>query len=337
MNRMRLWRAKKMFGETGRLIQICVWAPERSAELVRELCTLVAAPGERGENLRSALFHELKRRRTLCRQWAGIWWKAEVDYPFVGPWWFMRHIGGRILGPNDAHIELSPEEAEDLKKHLQDACDREIKAWAQQRKFRPGLVRDDTGVLLAPGYEEDRNTAQRPADDAAFAAHEARIARTVLDAAVASRKPPVKDPSVIEYESYSNFPSFCQIAHRRHATPAGERVQFALIHMPHGGVSPTNMIESLATHLRQQFYPKVDPGKIDWFDVVPPNTYSSFDKLTINSVSLEHANGVYSHPSWSPANDNIPEDFAAFILDTIARGQKSRALAESALHDAPGH
>ena len=141
----------------------------------------------------------------------------------------------------------------------------------------------------------------------------------VLDAAVASRKPPVKDPSVIEYESYSNFPSFCQIAHRRHATPAGERVQFALIHMPHGGVSPTNMIESLATHLRQQFYPKVDPGKIDWFDVVPPNTYSSFDKLTINSVSLEHANGVYSHPSWSPANDNIPEDFAAFILDTIAR------------------
>jgi hypothetical protein len=245
----------------------------------------------------------------------------------------MRHIGGRILGPNEAHIELSPDEAEDLKKHLQDACDREIKAWAQQRKFRPGLVRYHTGVLLDPAYEEKRNTAQSPADAAAFAASEARIARSVMVAAEADRKPPFQDPSVFEYEGFHAFPSFCQIAHRKHQG----RVQFAIIHMSNGGTSPTDMMESLATHLRQQFYPKVNPGEIDWFDVVPANTYSSLEKLSINSVSMEHANGVYFHPTWSPANDNIPEDWTAFILGTVARGQKSRTLAEAAPHDALSH
>ena len=59
--------------------------------------------------------------------------------------------------------------------------------------------------------------------------------------------------------------------HRKHQG----RVQFALIHMPHGGTSPTNMVESLATHFRQRFNPKIDPGLIDWFDVVPPDAYSS--------------------------------------------------------------
>ena len=52
---------------------------------------------------------------------------------------------------------------------------------------------------------------------------------------------------------------------------------------------------------------------------------------------MEHANGVYFHPTWSPANDNIPEDWTAFILGTVARGQKSRTLAEAAPHDALSH
>jgi hypothetical protein len=99
--------------------------------------------------------------------------------------------------------------------------------------------------------------------------------------------------------------------------------------MPNGGVSPTNMMESLAAHLRHQFYPKVDPGKIDWFDVVPPNTYSSVDKFTINFVSMKHANGVYTDPGWSRENDNIQPDWIAFIEDTIARSQKSRSLADT--------
>jgi hypothetical protein len=310
----------------GGLTQICVWAPEREADLVRQLCTRIAEPNERGQSLRSRMIDQLDRRRTISSRWSGMSWRCEIDAPLIGPWWFLRHIGGRIFGPHGTHIELTPDESEALQDRLQRACEQEIYAWAKESNL-VGSVRDDTGVIVAPRFDKP-NKAKRPADEAEFEANESRIARAVLDAAVASRKPPVKDPSVIEYESYSDFPSFCQIAHRRHSTPDGERIQFALIHMPNGGVSPTNMMESLATHLRHQFYPKVDPGKIDWFDVVPPNTYSSVDKFTINFVSMKHANGVYTDPVWSRENDNIPSDWIAFILDTIERSQKSRSLAE---------
>ncbi|MDQ2843575.1 MAG: hypothetical protein M3Y72_21545 [Acidobacteriota bacterium] len=328
MNRMRLWRAKKMFGEAGRLIQICVWAPEREVDLVRDLCTRVSEPNERGQSLRSVLFQQLRRRRTLFSHWSGIFWKAEFDAPFIGPWWFMRHIGGRVLGPDETHIELTPEEAEALKDRLRRAADQELHAWAKEHKL-VGQVRDHTGVVISPHKEENATRHERspgrPVTDAEFAANESGIARSILQAAEANRKPPFQNPSIFEYEGFSNFPSFCQIAHRK----LGDRVQFALIHMPHGGTSPTNMVESLATYLRQRFYPKVDAGLIDWFDVVPPNTYSSVDKLSISAVSLQHANGVYSDPSWSKG-DALPEDWIAFITDTIARGQKARSLAEAA-------
>jgi hypothetical protein len=135
---------------------------------------------------------------------------------------------------------------------------------------------------------------------------------------------------VIEYEGFSYYPSFCQIAHRKHQG----RVQFALIHMPHGGTSPTNMIESLATHFRQQFYPKVDPGLIDWFDVVPPNTYSSgppFDKLSIDPVTMQHANGVYANPEWS-SGDHLPQDWIDFVAGVIDRSRKVRQHVEAAPH-----
>jgi hypothetical protein len=46
-------------------------------------------------------------------------------------------------------------------------------------------------------------------------------------------------------------------------------VQFALIHIPHGGTSPTNMFAGLATYMRQRFYPEVGAGQILWYDVIP--------------------------------------------------------------------
>jgi hypothetical protein len=98
---------------------------------------------------------------------------------------------------------------------------------------------------------------------------------------------------------------FCQIAHRR----LGDRVQFALIHMAHGGTSPTNMFAILATYMRQQF--EVDAGRIDWYDVHPLSVYR-LERTQILSVALQHANGIYSKPEWGrgPA---ISEDWAAFI------------------------
>jgi hypothetical protein len=163
-----------------------------------------------------------------------------------------------------------------------------------------------------------------------FAPSEARIARAAIESGFDRRKPHFQDDSVVEYEGFSGYPSFCQVAHRKRQG----RVPFALIHMPHGGASPTNMFESLATHFRQQFYPKVDPGLIDWFDVVPPDAYDPGSwprKITINPITLLHANGVYRNPEWDNG-DNLPQDWIDFVAGVIDRSRKVREHLEAAPH-----
>ncbi len=334
MNRMRLWRSKKKFGEAGRQVQVSVWTPEQDAELTRELCSRVAEPTERGRSLRSVLRQQLNRRRTIYGRWSGgSDWKAELDGPLIGRWWFLRHIGGRILGPYGTHIELSPDDSETLSLRLEQVCKKELENWVKERKLT-GVRRDDTGVVITPHQYRvsgDENTASsgRPIDDEAFAANEAQIARTALQEAVDRRKPPFQDPSIIEYEGAHGFPSYCQVAHRRH----GERVQFALIHMTYGGTSVTNMVEDLATLMRQQFYPKVDPGLIDWFDVEPPHTYYLRPDLIIHPVRMRHLNGIYSDPEWD--SQEVSPDWAAFVEKVIARGQKARETAQAIPQEGP--
>jgi hypothetical protein len=149
----------------------------------------------------------------------------------------MLNIGGWITGSDGTHIELSPEEAADLKDRLNRLCQKEIESWADSRKLL-GRVRDDTGVVTDKQFP-DRAAGKdpnRPADETAFTANEAKIAIAVLEGVRATLKPRAGDPSVIEYEDPTGFPGFCQIAHRRQ----GDRVQFALIHIPTAGpVRPT--------------------------------------------------------------------------------------------------
>jgi hypothetical protein len=331
MNKMRLWRSKKMSQEAGRQTQVCVWAPEEDAELIREMCVRIAEPSERGRALRSTLQPQLDRRRTTAAVWSAFAWQAEIDYPLAGPWWFKRNIGGRVIGPDGTHIELSPKQANELKDRLSHACARIIEHWVEEEKLN-GAVRDHAGVLMVPpAVRADRDCdVRRPTNDAEFAANEARLARSIYDAAIASRKPTIVEPSIIEYEGAWGFPSFCQIAHRKHEG----RVQFALIHMPNGGTSPTNMVASLATFMRQSFYSRVDPGLIDWFDVIPAKTYGDFPSaLVIHAVTLEHANGIYSNPSWSGTDKALLGDWRDFIQETIAHGQKEREQAKTASQD----
>jgi hypothetical protein len=67
--------------------------------------------------------------------------------------------------------------------------------------------------------------------------------------------------------------------------------------MANGGTSPTNMFAILATYMRQQFYPEVDAGRIDWYDVHPASVYR-LERTNVLSVALQHANGIYSKPEW---------------------------------------
>jgi hypothetical protein len=236
------------------------------------------------------------------------------------------------MGPDGTHIELGWEEASKLKSHLSTVCSKAIEAWVEEQGL-VGHVRDHTAVLTSELGESRAQSGdmRRPKDDAEFAANEASIARSILQAAVADRKRTIVDPSVIEYEGAWGFPSFCQIAHRKHQG----RVQFALIHMTNGGSSPTNMVASLATLMRQNFYPKVDPGLIDWFDVIPAETHSrNFPSaLVVHAVTLQHANGVYSNPSWSGADEKALGNWIEFIQETIVQGKKTRELAKGAPHD----
>jgi hypothetical protein len=63
--------------------------------------------------------------------------------------------------------------------------------------------------------EGDKACIRRPANGTEFAASEARTARAVIEAALKHRKPPFQDDSVVEYEGFHGYPSFCQIAHRK--------------------------------------------------------------------------------------------------------------------------
>ena len=78
------------------------------------------------------------------------------------------------------------------------------------------------------------------------------------------------------------------------------------------------MFAGLATHMRQLFYPKVDAGQIDWYDVIPKYGDPTLRSISINPVIMQHANGIYSHPTWSSANSNNSADLAAFIKSTIS-------------------
>ncbi len=313
------------------MTQVAVWAPALIADKVREICVRVAEPTQRGQDLRSVLAPQLERRRTTYSKYAGNLWKAELDFPRIGPSWstIRRNIGGRIIGPDQTHIELNPDDAHELQDLLLRACDREIVSWLKDKEITC-IVRDHTGVLISEppsGLPKECIDISRPADDSEFAANEARIARSIIERAKDSRKPPFIDPSIIEFEGPWGFPSYCQIAHRQHEG----RVQFAVIHMPNGGVSPTNMIESLATFLRHRFYSGLDPDLIDWFDVIPSTVYPGMGlrKLGVQVVVMQHTNGVYSHPVWCGYPQEPVGDWLAFIEETITRVQK---LYENASH-----
>ena len=112
------------------------------------------------------------------------------------------------------------------------------------------------------------------------------------------------------------------------------RIQIALIHAEFGGASPTNMFEDLATHVRQKFYPEVAADKIEWYDVVPNGIYnhhkfsSARDGISINAVSMKHANGIYSSPTWAKFDGTTAPGWITLIEGVIARAHISRSYAE---------
>ena len=315
MSRMSLWRAKKKSQQA--LKQVCVWMPEEDEQWARPILERVAEPSQRGHELRMRLLEQLSRRRTTAAKWLGGGWVFELDLPLAGPWWALKNIGGRINGPSNTQVELTPDEAHELQCELHKACAETIENWARRHNL-VGCLRDEVGANLEEGIKLD---PRRPATDEDFARHEAWVKEKVYAAAMASRKPTIDDPSIVEYRGYYNDPGYCQVAHRR----VGDRVQFGLIHMDSGGPRPTNLFERLATQFRQRFYPDVDPLSIDWYDVFPPRLYS--DDLKVKLVSMQFGEGYYSDPQWSAVNPATSQDWSAFLVNVISLTSRTRAIA----------
>lgn len=314
MSRMSLWREKK---RKKALKQVCVWLPEEDEQWARPLLERIAEASQRGYELRVSLLAQLSRRRTTAAKWLGGGWGFELDLPLVGPWWALKNIGGRVHGPGNTQVELTPDEAGELKSELHRVCAEMIEAWARKQNLI-GCLRDEVGANLEQGIKLD---PRRPATEEDFERHEAWIKEQVYAAAMASRKPPIEDSSIVEYRGYYNDPGYCQVAHRR----VGDRVQFGLIHMDSGGPRPTNLFERLATQFRQRFYPDVDPLTIDWYDVSPPRLYTA--ELNVKLVTMQFTERYYSDPTWSSVDPATSQDWRAFVMEIISRTSKTRAIA----------
>jgi hypothetical protein len=292
MSRMALWRAKKRNADAGILTQICVWAPERVADLVRQICERVAEPTERGNSLRAVLAPQINRRRTTIAKWLGDNLRFELDNP-TGHSWHMRPIGGRILGAH-TKIELTPDQAEDLRAELTRSVDSAVATWIQANSLMNVDLFDDTGVMSGT---DDTKSKDRPQTDEEFARHEATIAAAVMREGATHRGSRRRDENIFYFEGSFSYPSYCKIVHFR----AKSRVKFAFVHVNNAGTTPSNMFDNLATAARLRFYPDVPPDRFDWYDVAITSLEKPFMGYFYR-VKLEHKNGVYFNPSWSPVN-----------------------------------
>lgn len=320
VGRMREWRDVQR-RKAGGMVQLTTWVPQRSAEYLRDIFARLADPGERGDDYRLVVARWPRRRRVVAQHCEGTDFSAEIDLPFLGPHWYMQPAGGRVTGPGETWIELTPAEAGEVSSRCKNATSDALAGWLREHDLL-GKLRDHTGVALDTDFASssyparDDDSLMRPDTEEAFLENEARIARELEREALRSRKHPTDDPTVVEYEGAFGVPSRCHALHRRE----GDRVLFALGHIRHGGTSPTNMIGELATRMRARFYPDMPAERIEWFDCWSGYDTSFGDGVRIARVHLQcDTRGRYTDPQWSHGPE-LPEDFRAEITRVLEPG-----------------
>lgn len=312
LGRMKQWREAQR-QRAGGMVEIATWVPQRSAKFLKEIFARLADPSERGEDYRLVVSPWAKRRRVVLREYEGTSYSAEIDLPFLGPHWYQRPAGGRVMGAHGTWIELTPDEALEVSDRCRDAVSSVLKEWLSKNEML-GSARDHVGVVpdLYFGRSDDqlraRDSIFRPVSDDEFAKSEAEIAQGVADAAAKSRLHHSDDPTIVYYPGAWGIPSRCHAIHRQN----GDKVLFALVHVPNGGTSPTNMIEELTKRMHKKFYPYVPFSKIQWFDAwrLP---WAGDNDFEISHVVFEKGNGS-ENVRWEPAGE-LPAEF----VDDIRR------------------
>lgn len=304
LGRMARWREAQR-RRAGGMVEISTWVPLRTATFLKEIFGRLGDPGSRGDDYRALVAAWLYRKRVVGSRYDGVGCDAEIDRPTLGTGWYSRPAGGRVVGLEGTWIELSPDEADEVEQACKVAVSHTLEKWLEAKGLK-GRVIDKVGVAIGPSFpvkSGPNDVVLRPADDDEFERNEVEIAQAVKDAALKSRLHPMDDPTVVYYPGVGGLPSRCHAIHQKF----GDRVLFALVHIPNGGTSPTNMINELMKRMHRQFYPELKMKDIDWFDcwVLP---WESADETTITSV-VEGGDG---HPSWQ-APGNPPREFVERI------------------------
>lgn len=320
LGRMKQWREAQR-QRAGGMVEISTWVPVRASKFLKDIFARLGDPSERGDSYRLIVSSWLNRRRVVDTKFLGTSYTAEIDLPYLGPHWHQRPAGGRVFGDCETWVELTPDEASEVSELCQAAVSQALDEWLAKRGL-VGALRDHVGVALDPDFaqadyhQRANDSLFRPASEEEFAKNEAEIAQGVAEAAAKSRLHHSDDRTVVNYPGLWGVPSRCHAIHRWHD---GE-VLFALVHIPNGGTSPTNMIAELSRRMHKTFYPDVPISKVRWFDAFRLPWESDVD-LHINSVDFEK-DSADGPPKiiWRPA-EGLPGSF----VDDIRRVLKSSA------------
>ncbi|MDE2579080.1 MAG: hypothetical protein KGL46_09765 [Hyphomicrobiales bacterium] len=322
-SRMKAWRDKKR-ARSGGMTEITVWASEFRADRLRLIFERLARFDAIGETYFGEAAKWLSRRRPPLEFFRGASYSAEIDGPFFGPHWHLRPAGGRITGALGTWIELSPDEADDVRLLCASAVSSVLETYLQNNKLI-GRLRDDTGVALNVLFAEadypqgQDDYLRRPANDAAFERAEAARARDVDRAAYASRLHKIQDPRVFYFDGFFSVPSRCYAFIR----DGDDGPQIIIGHINYGGTSPTNAIETLAVALRDRHFPRTPFDKIKYYDCWAQardeyrlsdgewRSVRSLDNIRIQRVTFDRPT-TPAGPSWGQATDLAPD-----VLDEL--------------------
>lgn len=292
----------------------------RTESFLKAIFAKLAGVGELGEYYRLAVATWPLRRRPLLLQYFGMSDTLEIDGPQVG-----RHlspIGGRVISSNrKAWIELTPEQAVEVRDRVKHAVDSALNQWIDDHHLS-GQHIDTTGVAREIQHEP---WAKHWKDDDEFALNEARIAKDVVEKEQ-QRHAVLNDPSVYYFTGPYGAPSRCRVIE---ADVNGVFTVCLSNILPLSGTSTTNVIEDLVTQLYHDRFNAHAAEDISWYEHYPAPSGSEASLKFLEAVEAQlsrerkYAGAVEEKPWYDPnARTHLHESLTRVTLRWNAKHMK---------------
>ena len=324
-DQVKKWRmAQKQ--RSGGMSNLSVWVTKADRDYLRRIFDMLANP-ETGAPYRTLVSSWVNRRRPVASVAQGFSYRIEIDAPHVGHSGFYWPIGGRIVGPFETWIELTPEDADEADRVCQKAIDTALEDHLREKGLL-GKVVDRVGVacepdFAQPGYPQGTdNIVIRPQTDEEFQENEDEIKRhlyRLADARVAKLEAPHGSENlehILEFSSYNGIMSRCHLFTGTH-----QGQPFAAFGQIRGSLcSPTNHIEELARVVWRDKFPKADPQNIIWYDCILP---SMGNKAAIRRVTFDRVSSRrFEDPHWT--GTGLPEIPPVLVGEMLPLLRKSK-------------